>query len=102
MGWEYRGAAGPYYTRSLRRDGRVVREYLGCSDGARILAALDDADREERAEARARQLEERGEALAVEAALAELNGATELLMREALKGAGYHRHRGQWRRKRKA
>ena len=44
MGWEMRGPNGPYYTRSTRVNGRVVRSYVG-GGPAGIRAAQADAKR---------------------------------------------------------
>src|SRR5689334_5000961 len=101
MGWERHERGGPYYTRSRRVGGRVVREYVGGGLIGELAAELDAEERRERRrEAEARRADE--------AAWAELDGMTaelgELvdgLAAAALLLAGFHRHdRGEWRRKR--
>jgi hypothetical protein len=100
MGWESRGDAGPYYYRKVRRGGRVVSEYIGRGEAAELIAALDIVDRDRRegeaADRRAAREEE-----------AEADARLDGMVREALSAAsarlaelGYHRHKGQWRRRR--
>ena len=101
MGWERRKRGGRYYTRSRKVNGRVVREYVGCGDFAKAVAALDDLGRLERM-AKADDLRSENERLdAADEAVAGLCETAELLAQAALVSAGYHRHhRGEWRRKR--
>lgn len=100
MGWERRARGGWYYTRSKRKNGRVVREYFGCGGTAQLLAMLDEADREERSVERAEREQERAVPLATEEALSALGAELDGLVRATLIAAGYHEHRGQWRRSR--
>jgi hypothetical protein len=106
MAWETRQGQGRYYTRSHREGGRVVREYVGSGPFAELVAEADAIAREEReAEREARRREERAELERLEALAApvlELSEAAEILARAHLIAAGYHEHKGEWRRARMA
>lgn len=93
---------GLYYTRSRRVGGRVVREYVGCGEGARLLADLDAAKREARSTARLQREQERSCPLAVQNALIALGKSLKGVLSLCMEAEGYHMHRGQWRRKRRA
>src|SRR5262245_34822049 len=101
MGWETRNGRGRYYTRSRRVDGRVVREYVGSSKAAGLIAQLDAHDRAQRkTELRAQRSRETS-AEALNAKVAAFCELTELCVRAALVVAGYRRHhRGEWRKRR--
>ncbi len=101
MGWEPRERGGLYYTRSRREGGRVVREYVGSGEIAEALAHADGAIRRARRleRARGRAEVERLEALAAPAR--ELDEAAEVLVRAHLVAAGWHRHKGEWRKMRR-
>jgi len=98
MAWEYRRGAGPYYTRSLRRNGKVVRQYIGRGLVAEAAARLDAEAREARQDLRARLQAERASLARLRSALLDLRRQLDDLTSAALFEAGYHEHRGQWRR----
>ena len=99
--WEWRERGGPYYTRSRKEGGRVVREYVGGGALGEI-AALEDAHaRSRRQEEAALWKEDRGRLEELAAPVDELCEAAEVLARAALLAAGYRRHtRGEWRKRR--
>ena len=101
MGWENRGEHGPYYTRTRKVEGRVVREYVG---GGRVgeLAAQDDRRaRAARAEAANEWREECERMAALDSLVDDVSEAADILVKATLLAAGYHRHhRGEWRRRR--
>ncbi len=101
MAWESRNGRGRYYTRSRRRNGRVVREYVGAGEVAELAALIDEQERARReAEAIARQAA-LAEMHALEAGVAEVCKLVDLATRIGLVANGYHRHhRGEWRYKR--
>lgn len=100
MSWETRERGGRYYTRSKREGGRIVREYIGTGRLAELASELDRLDRERRESERIEQQLARSEVETSEAPIKALHEDVELLARGALLAAGYHRHHGQWRRKR--
>lgn len=98
MGWD---KDGRYYTRSRRKNGRVVREHIGGGKLGELAARLDAIDREKRAVERAAARAERQEIDALDAPLNELDELADLLVRAALLAAGFHQHhRGNWRKRR--
>jgi crotonobetainyl-CoA:carnitine CoA-transferase CaiB-like acyl-CoA transferase len=102
VAWEKRKRGGRYYTRSRRspEDGRVLREYVGSGPLAEIVAEEDRTKRELAEAERKREKKEleRLEALAVP--VLEISEAAEILVRAHLIAAGYHRHKGEYRRAR--
>ena len=99
MGWEHRKRGGLYYTRSKRTSSQMVREYVGTGRLAELAAAMDAEQRRMREEERQRRKQE---TQAVSTALEALAAATDELLASTLRGAGYHQHKGQWRRRRKS
>ena len=51
MAWESRNGRRAYYTRSRRCDGKVIREYIGFDVTAKVIAKIDDIERQVRKEA---------------------------------------------------
>jgi len=97
---------GRYYSRSLWKNGQVVRQYVGCGRKADEAARIDAQTRAEmkrlRRIAADIEQEERDRIKAIEEPLRELEGVCNLLMRTALVGAGFHQHnRGPWRKRQK-
>ena len=99
--WERRERGGPYYTRSRKEGGRVVREYVGGGVLGEIAALRDEYERRTREEEAALEKEERQRLEELVAPVEELCEAAEVLARAALVAAGYRRHnRGEWRKRR--
>jgi hypothetical protein len=99
MAWERR-RAGLYYYRSRRVGRRVVKEYVGRGPGAALVAELDAAERAEREAERKAKAEELEQLLAASEPFADLSVRIEALASDALKVAGYHLHKWEWRRAR--
>ena len=99
--WEKRKRGGLYYTRSLRRDGRIVRRYFGCGPGARSVAGFE-AELTQCRLARAEETRrEREVPDALREAIHDLSEALQRSVTACLEAEGFHRHKGQWRRKRR-
>ena len=100
MAWISRGGRC-YYYRSRRVGKRVVRDYVGCGEEARLAAALDGLRRARREAGRAERRQEREQWLAACSPLEALAAGTDLLARAALLAAGYRQHHhGTWRKRR--
>ena len=103
MGWESRLRGGLYYTRSRKENGRVVREYIGSGALGQIAALEDKYERQRREEQAAYSRELLEDLDALDASVAELSDASDVLVRAALSVSGYRQHnRGEWRMKRES
>jgi hypothetical protein len=100
MTWERRKGSGRYYTQSRRVSGRIVREYIGSGPDAELIARIDEQDRAARLAAAAEMAARRASEEALDAELDRLCHFAEMAGRAALLDAGFHRHRGQWRKRR--
>jgi hypothetical protein len=102
VAWETRERGGRYYTRSRRspEDGRVVREYVGSGPLAEIVAEEDRTKRELAEAERKREKTELERLKALAAPVLEISEAAEILAHAHLIAAGYHRHKGEYRRAR--
>ena len=97
---ERKRGTGPYYYRSVRKGSCVRKEYVGAGVLGTIAAELDEYQRRQRKE-EATYWKEQKERLQQDALfLKELEAAVEILTTAHLIGAGYHKHKGQWRRQR--
>ena len=93
MGWEL----GRYYTTSRRRGGRVVREYFGNGSTARLLARLDEINRQQLADAANAWRKQKAEMDAAKLCVTEFCCNVELLAHSALIVAGFRKNRrGTW------
>ena len=100
MGWEKRkGGSGRYYTRSRRVNGRVVREYIGCGPVAEAIAALDVEERWLREAQHRRHREQIAAAEATDKVIKDFGRLCDLLVEVELLKAGYHKHKGEWRKR---
>src|SRR5512135_2036632 len=99
MGWKQINGR-KYYYKSERVGGRIKSTYYGSGELASLVAILDAEAREEREAKRRRQRAERKRAEAEERAVAEWFDEVQAVADAAMVAAGFHKHRGQWRRKR--
>jgi hypothetical protein len=96
MGW-VRG----YYYRVRKVKGRVIREYIGAGEVAKLVARMDALERERRRLELLERRRAKEELKALDADQDSLSESTELAARAALLAAGYHlRNRGEWRKRR--
>ena len=101
MAWEYRGNNGPYYTRSKKIGGRVVRQYVGGGTVGQLASATDARLRAEREAQAADWQAEKARLEALEADVAALWEGADIMARATLLASGYHQHdRGEWRQSR--
>ena len=98
MGWERRGNRQHFYT-ARRVGGRVVKEYVP-DVIATLTAQLEAEQRAESDAGRAAVKQALAELDALAAAITPLDEFADLVLRAALVASGYHRHKGQWRKRR--
>ncbi len=77
--------------------GRVKTTYFGAGESGLLMSLLGREDRAERDERRAKREENRAE----EQAVAEWFDDVQAVADAAMIAAGFHKHKGQWRRKRR-
>src|SRR5215217_5036910 len=97
MGWEERRGR-PYYYRSVREGKRVRKQYVGGGALGQLIAQLDELERLQREEEKASWREEWDRLQRSAEFLRELEEAAEILTRAWLLAAGFHKHKGEWRR----
>ena len=98
MGWERRGS-GCYYYRKRRLGNRVVSTYVGAGECGAAAARHDARAHAERERTRREEIRERERLLALERAGADAEDRVHLVTQAWLLAAGYHTHKGQWRRR---
>jgi len=100
MGWKTINGRR-YYYRSERRGGRVRTTYFGAGESGSLMASMVAIERLERAADREQTREERAEADAEEQAVSGWFDDVQAVTDAAMIAAGFHKHKGQWRRKRR-
>jgi hypothetical protein len=99
MAWERRGSQ-TYYYRSVRRNGRVTKDYLGTGPLAALYAA---ADAERQAQYQAEAAAWRQEQAALDALDQQIDAwwdMSTVLLKMTLYAEGYYQHdRGAWRKR---
>jgi hypothetical protein len=95
MPWTIRKSGKMYYYRKQRIDGKVRSIYVPLAEA--IQSAQSDA---ERAQQRAEVREAMHEALVTRAAVQAVQHAVKVELHQTLEQAGFHNHRGSWRKRR--
>jgi hypothetical protein len=99
MAWESRGGLGRYYTTTTRRaSGRRVRTYYGNGVAGDLASSLYELRGLERQEQEQRHREDCLRWKALEDCLGRLDQGARRLTQACLLLAGYHHHKGEWRR----
>ncbi len=99
MGWEKRGS-GQYYYRKKRVNGRVVSEYVGAGVLAEATQMIDQMESENNELQKQREKDEKEQAAAIDVAVDQNLESIGELIESALTGWGYHKVKGEWRKKR--
>jgi hypothetical protein len=100
MGWEKRSGRS-YYYRKVREGGRVRSKYVGSGIVAQTCAGDDDDKRRDRAVERDADRATRQADAEIDRQLAEAEAVLAAMTHATLSAAGYHKHKGQWRKKRR-
>jgi hypothetical protein len=100
MGWKLINGRR-YFYKSVRRGGRVQSRYFGAGQLGLLAALLTEEDRQEREAERESRRAERETADAEERAVSEWFDGVQAVVDAAMIAAGFHKHKGQWRRKRR-
>jgi hypothetical protein len=100
MGWKTINGHR-YFYKLERVGGRVKSTYFGAGEGGSLMAEMVALERLEREADREQVREERAEADAEEQAVSEWFDGVEAVSEAAMIAAGFHKHKGQWRRKRR-
>ncbi len=103
MAWEYRGSSS-YYYRKKRIGKKVVSEYIGKGPLVEEMARADTEERE-----KSKQDDEKQKLMQDRDVMDSLSfqaDQADSMIRRIVNGvliiSGYHKHKGQWRRKRDA
>jgi hypothetical protein len=100
VAWEVRGNAHRYYYRTQRlADGRVKKSYVGPGSAGELAAAADQVKRAERDLAIQRHRDLIQLVARMTEPLTDLCRDCDVVTEAALLAAGYHRHRGEWRKR---
>jgi len=98
MAWETRGG-GTYYYRKRRTGEHVVSEYVGKGEIAELAAVWAYLDRAERQERRAQLLADRQREKELDDMVDRACADCRETIAAVLEAAGFHRHKGQWRKR---
>jgi hypothetical protein len=100
MGWKTINGRR-YFYKTEREGGRVKTAYFGAGESGLLISRTEAIEREEKDELRNQLRAEREEDLAEEKAVAKWFDDVQTVADAAIVAAGFHKHKGQWRRKRR-
>jgi hypothetical protein len=89
-----------YYYKSERAGRTVKTTYFGAGEAGTLMAEMVALERLERAADREKLREQREEIMAEESAVTEWFDDVQAVADAAMIAVGFHKHKGQWRRKR--
>jgi hypothetical protein len=103
MSWDRkrRGGKRGYFYRSVRVNGRSVKQYIGTGAAAELIADLEAEKHETRRIACETWLRESTVLEANELTAREVKALTALLVHATMLVRGYYFHHGEWRRRRR-
>jgi hypothetical protein len=90
-----------YYYKSEREGNKVKSTYFGAGEVGTLMAEMVALERLERAADREELREQREEFMAEETVVSEWFDGVQAVADAAIIAAGFHKHKGQWRRKRR-
>jgi hypothetical protein len=99
MSWEERNGHYYYYDK-VREGGRVISRYVGKGLASKLIEATNEAKRFEREELRQERRRQKALDREIDSTIRDLSAHAKALTEAVLLASGYHRHKGQWRRKR--
>ena len=100
MGWKTIDGRR-YYYKSEREGGRVKTTYFGAGESGLLMSSFESVERAEREAERDERRAEREENRTEEKAVVDWFDVVQAATDAAMLAAGFHKHKGQWRRKRK-
>jgi hypothetical protein len=96
MAWEDRNGRS-YYYRKRREGRRVASEYVGTGLAGEIAEIFDGEDRRETEHKRRELRKQKASAQAIDSQVSQVDKYTRAITQACLLLAGYHPHKGQWR-----
>jgi hypothetical protein len=101
VAWEERNGRLYYYQSERDETGKVRKRYVGSGEVAELIAHADATIQRVREQRREKDREELEHMQNFISQAIELDEAVDTLVRAHLTCAGFHQHRGEWRRGRK-
>jgi hypothetical protein len=100
MGWKIINGHR-YFYKSERQGGRVRSTYFGAGESGSVMAQIISLERLEKAAERSERQAEREEFESEDRAVSDWFDDVQAVSDAAMVAAGFHNHKGQWRRKKR-